>query len=232
MFQTQQMQIFVVSHSDNPISDKNNDQSTCRKQVNENQLELKAPHIFVLVSVSNDCTCLESFRWTLSKFSIQFNWKLVQSSVNELYHQSPLQLHVLEKVHLDQCLLMEQLSHQDSGPTPEALRNSRMGNLSTSLHSVVAGTGDWCPCPGIVQLFSCFFFFSFESSSSHILVEFLELNCTVSVRKQSRDPLTQVGAILSGTLEYWLDKMLSPFGKLVPKGGHSQAASSYTRIPH
>ena len=55
-FQTQQLQIFAVSHSDNPIPDKNNEQSTSRKHVNENHLELKAPQIFVLVSVSNGYT--------------------------------------------------------------------------------------------------------------------------------------------------------------------------------
>ena len=42
-FQTQQMQIFAVRHPDNPIPDKNADQSTSRKQVNENHLDCYSP---------------------------------------------------------------------------------------------------------------------------------------------------------------------------------------------
>ena len=56
VYQTQQMQVFEVSHSHNPIPDKHNDQTASRKHVNENHLELKAPHIFVLVLVSNRYT--------------------------------------------------------------------------------------------------------------------------------------------------------------------------------
>ena len=35
-FQKKQMQILAVSHSENPIPDKNNDQNTSRKHLNEN----------------------------------------------------------------------------------------------------------------------------------------------------------------------------------------------------